>query len=210
MPICSYCQGSGTIAPATALGLPMKCYRCAGTGEIDWSDLRPGDHVCYVYDDPAEQLRNISKFLAEGLPLGERILYVLEHHTAAELDAALAAHGVDVAKERARGALLYFSKEETYLLGGSFEPEAVIDRWRAILKKSCEEGFTGIRGAGEATWALHDPEHCHQLINYELMCDLFFLTEQPRITGVCQYDRKLFPGAVIQGAELAHRLVFQD
>ena len=210
MPQCTCCQGVGTIAPASPLGLPMKCYRCAGTGEIEWEDLRPGDHVCYLYDDPAEQLRNITKFLAAGLPQGERILYVYEHHTPAQLDAALAEHGVDVAKERARGAILYFSKNETYLAGGTFEPQSVIDRWRDILKRSLAEGYTGIRGAGEATWALDSHAHCRELINYELMCDLFFLAEQPRITGICQYDRKRFPGAIIQGAELAHRLVFHD
>lgn len=206
---CSHCQGKGTIAPASRRGLSMKCYRCAGTGAIDWNSLRPGDHVCYLYDNPTEQLSTISKFLAKGFPLGERILYVCEHHTPSEIDTALSERGVDVAKERARGALLYFSKEDTYLAGGSFDPEAVINNWRSLSKKTLKEGFTGIRGAAEATWALLDPAHCHALINYELMCDLFFLTEQPRITGICQYDRTLFSETTIKGAELSHRLVFQ-
>ena len=210
MPECSHCHGKGIIPPATQRGLPMKCYRCAGTGMIEWASLRPGDHACYLYDDPSEQLRNISKFLAEGFPLGERVLYVFEHHTPAEIDAALYEHGVDAAKERERGALIYLTKDETYLAGGSFTPEAVIDAWRKLSKRALKEGFTGIRGAAEATWALHDPAHCHALINYELMCDLFFLSEQPRITAVCQYDHRLFSSTTVQGAELSHRLVFHD
>jgi len=210
MPECSHCQGKGTIPPATSFGMPMKCYRCSGTGAINWDSLRPGDHVCYLYDDPAEQLLNISKFLAEGLPLGERIIYVFDHHTPVEIDAALTAQGVDVVKEHGRGALCYLSKEQSYLLGGSFDPEAVISGWRTLLKKTLRDGFSGIRGAAEASWALHDPEHCNQLINYELMCDLFFLSEQPRITGVCQYDRTRFSETTLKGAEVSHRLVFQD
>jgi hypothetical protein len=210
MPYCDYCQGSGTIPPDTASELPMKCYRCAGSGNIDWNDLRPGDHVCYVYEDKAEQLRTIAKFLAKGFQLNERVLYVREHHTATQLDEALKAEGVDAPAECAKGALVYLTKEETYLAGGKFDAQCIINGWRKLLKDSLTEGYTGIRGAAEASWLVDDPACFHDIINYELMVDLYFLNEQPRITGVCQYDRNLFPDAFVDGAKLSHRLVFQD
>lgn len=210
MPHCDYCQGTGTIPPASAFSLPMKCYRCAGTGHISWQDLRPGDHVCYFYDDRAELYRNMARFFAEGLKLKERCVYVFDKLDAKGLDAALRAEGVDGPKERAKGALCYLTKDETYLAGGSFDAEGIIEKWRGLLNSTLDEGYTGIRGLGEAGWALHEPSHCHELINYELMVDLFFLNEQPRITGICAYERDKFPDTVIDGAKLSHRLIFQD
>lgn len=211
MPHCDYCQGTGTIPPASAFSLPMKCYRCAGTGQISWQDLRPGDHVCYFYDDKADLYKHVAKFFAEGLSRKERCVYAFDDKADFEqLDKALANAGVQVRKEHARGALCYLTKEETYLAGGKFNPEAVIDNWRGLLSSSLDEGYTGVRGVGEATWALKEPSHCHELINYELMVDLFFLNEQPRITGICAYPRKKFPDTVLDGARLSHRLIFQD
>lgn len=210
MALCARCQGKGIINPSSAFGLPSKCYRCAGSGQLGWKDLKPGDHVCYFYDDPAEQLRNIARFLAAGVHLGEFIFYAYDHHTPAELDAALASEGVDIVKEHARGAIRYFSKEESYLKGGTFEPQRVLDSWRDALKDALEKGFTGIRGTGEVAWALDNPNLCREFIDYELLCDHYFLTENPRFTAVCQYDRKRLPSAVVQSVELGHSLVFQD
>lgn len=210
MPYCDYCRGSGTIPAHSASELPMKCYRCGGSGSIDWDDLRPGDHVCYVYEDTAEQLKNISKFLAKGFEFDERVFYLREHHTSEQLDAVLEAEGVDTAFQHARGALVYLSKEDTYFLKGKFDAESIILGWREFLKNALNGGFTGIRGATEISWVMGNPAPFHEIINYELMVDLYFLNEQPRITGVCQYDRKLFPDTFVNGAKLSHRLIFQD
>ncbi len=211
MPYCDYCRGTGTIPPASAFSLPMKCYRCAGSGQISWQDLRPGDHVCYFYQDQADLYGHVSTFFAEGLSRNERCIYVFDDNADSSLlDEALTKHGVDPQKERARGALHYLITQDTYMAGGKFDPEAVIQGWRALLNSTLDDGFTGIRGVGEASWALKEPSHCHELINYELMVDLFFLNEQPRITGICAYPLKEFPDTILDGARLSHRLIFQD
>lgn len=188
----------------------MKCYRCAGRGQIDWNDLRLGDHVCYFYDDPAKQLKTISTFIAEGLQKNERCTYTLHQNTLEQVAAAIAEQGVDVPKECARKALIFSTKDEFYLTGNSFQPEAVIDRFRGYLKDTLNEGFSGMRGTAEMSWALDHAAHCDALVGYELMADLFFLNEQPRMTAICQYDLREFPGTVTDGMRLAHRLVFHD
>ena len=210
MPYCDYCHGTGSIPPASAFSLPMKCYRCTGTGHIDWKDLRPGDHVCYIYEDHAEQLKNISQYLAEGIRRRERCYYVFDHHSPEELDKAVSKHGIDPEHEHKRGALNYLSKHESYLVGGVFDAEAIITRWRELAKKSVAAGYTGVRGAAEMSWVRGHADCQHDLTNYELMVDLFFLNEQPRITAVCQYDRRRISHLLVAGARLSHRLVFQE
>ncbi len=210
MPECSYCHGKGIIAPSGTPGLPMKCYRCAGNGVIEWKDLRPGDHVCYFYDAPAVQLETIATYLVEGLKNGERTIYVYNHHTPKDILDAISAHQLDVKAEQARGALILLTAQEAYMPQGFFDVTAVFNLTKELLKKTLQEGYRGIRAASEMDWALDSPKHSHELIGYELMMDHFFMSEQPPITGVCQYERKRFPGIVVEGMEHAHRLVFQD
>lgn len=210
MIICNPCQGTGFLSTSSVFSVPTKCYHCAGNGQIDWNDSKPGDHICYLYEDSATQLQVISKFLAEGLRKNERCIYILHQNTIELVTAAIAEQGVDVLKERAKGSLVFLTKNETYLASGSFEPEKMVKRLRSIVKDALNEGFSGLRITAEMSWALDHSPHCDALVGYELMADLFFRNEKPRMTAVCQYDLREFPGTVVNGMRLAHRLVCQN
>ncbi len=67
--------------------------------------LQPGDHVCAIYENLAEQMAAATLFIKQGLANGERCLYVCDDRTAEQIAEALTASGVDVAHERARNAL---------------------------------------------------------------------------------------------------------
>lgn len=210
MIVCNHCHKTGIIAPSSPFGVPIKCYRCAGTGHIDWSDLRPGDHVCYFYDDPVQQLKTISVFLAEGLRKNERCVYILHQNTLEQVAEAIAAQGIDIAKERERKSLVFLTKNESYLASGSFDPEKMVSLLRNITKDALNEGFSGVRGTAEMSWALDHAPHYNALVGYELTTDLFFLNEQPHMTAVCQYDLREFSSTMVDGMRLSHRLVFQN
>ena len=74
--------------------------------ELEWqiAGLNPGDHLCLIYRDAAEQMAPIVPFVKAGLSSGERCVYIADHFTTEELAPSLAATGVDVQRERERGA----------------------------------------------------------------------------------------------------------
>ncbi|MBI3455629.1 MAG: MEDS domain-containing protein, partial [Candidatus Rokubacteria bacterium] len=74
--------------------------------------VEPGHHICLVYDNPAEQLAAVLPFLKEGLARGAQCVYVADDRTVEEVATALTAAGVDVARERERGALLLSTRED--------------------------------------------------------------------------------------------------
>jgi len=60
------------------------------------------------------------------------------------------------------------------------------------------EGFAGARVAGEMTWALRSLPGPEELLDYEVLLNDFFEgAEGTCMTGICQYDARLFDGQTI-------------
>ncbi len=64
--------------------------------KIDWQmeDLRPGEHLCHIYQTAVEQRTVLGAFLMQGLATGERVLYLAESSPQTLLD-YLGAAGFD-------------------------------------------------------------------------------------------------------------------
>jgi signal transduction histidine kinase len=166
--------------------------------------LRHGDHVCAVYDDQAQQLNAVVPFVRHGLERGECCAYIADGPGSARLLRALAEAGVDVARERDRGALLTMSAEETYFSAGAFEPAAMLGLLDERVTRAVDQGFTGFRASGEMTWALGSQPGCDRLVEYEALLNDFF--RERRVTGLCQYPRVAFPPAVVRDVLRTHPL----
>ena len=70
---------------------------------VDRLDL--GDHVCWTFDDDAERLAAIARFVTAALGSGHRVLYATASLTPEALLADLAASGVEVEPATATGQL---------------------------------------------------------------------------------------------------------
>src|SRR5260370_4083608 len=97
-----------------------------GKLEQELSKLKHGDHICLIYENPAEQMAVAVPFIIDGLDRGERCLYIADDRTIDEVVQALEAAGVDVAQERQRGALRLLTSQDTYLRAGEFVPQTMI------------------------------------------------------------------------------------
>jgi PAS domain S-box-containing protein len=168
------------------------------------AELKHGDHICLIYENTVEQLAVAVPFIKEGLARGERCVYVADDRSVEAIAQALATAGVDVAHERERGGLWLPTKQETYLKGGKFDPQAMIDFLRRAQTQALADGFAGLRVAGEMTWALGPEIGCDRLIEYEAL--LNDLLANSRSTMLCQYNRARFDAAVIHDVLRTHPL----
>jgi chemotaxis family two-component system sensor kinase Cph1 len=116
--------------------------------------------------------------------------------------AALRKIGVDVRAENARGALKLVCADAAYIVHGAFDPEATIQIFNDAIEQSYTDGFSGFRAAAEMSWALSGEEGAHRLIVYEALLKSLFAN--CRAIGLCLYDRKRMPLAVINGALATH------
>ena len=157
-----------------------------------------GDHICLIYSNIRELATTVGDFLADGLTKGERCWYVASGPEERAVRVALQRASVDVETHTARGALRLIPASEAYLVRGQFDPEATMRVFNDAIEKSLADGFTGFRAAAEMSWALDPNGGLDRLITYEALLRTIFAN--CRVVGLCLYNRRDMPLAVIDGA----------
>ena len=167
--------------------------------------LNPGDHVCAIYSSDAELADVVSDFLAEGLRKSERCWYLPAADNPRAVRAALKARHVDPVEAAERGALTILPSNAAYGVRGDFDPEETMVVFSNAIEQALSDGFNGFRAAANMSWALDLEDGPELLITYEALLRSLF--SSARATGLCLYDRKRMPLAVIDGALSTHPVI---
>lgn len=166
-------------------------------------DLKPGDHLCCIYETEEEHRVVLTPFLRQGLERGEKVLYiVVDAHTTEAILGYLQDGGLDVEPYLAGGQLAILTHDDTYMREGVFDPERMVALLRAETKRTLDEGYPALRVTGEMTWALRGLPDSERLIEYETRLNEFF--PGSKCVGLCQYDRWRFDPAVLLGVLHTH------
>ena len=163
-------------------------------------------HKCLIYDgDPSAQLPVVVPLLKDGLANNWRCLYLGEPTVVRMVDTALAAEGLDTARETQRGALV-FSSDRSHLANGVFDPVAMIDGLSTLIDAAVRDGFQGLCATGDMRWELGDDRNFDRLLEYEARLEQIF-REKP-LRGICQYHRDVLPARAVRDALMAHRSAY--
>jgi signal transduction histidine kinase/CheY-like chemotaxis protein len=157
--------------------------------------LRQGDHLCLIYDRAAERMAALVPFLKRGLAAGERCLYLADDTTTDLAEEALLSEGIDVDRERERGALVLLTRRDGFLRDGRFDPGAMTDLLRQAEQEALDDGFAGLRVASEMSWCLGHAPGSERFLEYEALLNRFL--DGSRSIGLCQYDRSRFTPRVV-------------
>jgi hypothetical protein len=174
------------------------------TADIHVASFRNGDHICLFYRNAEEQLATAAPFVQVGLLRGERCLCVLPQERVDGLFSRLEASGIDVRKEVSRGALLMATPEESYLKGGSFDRQQMVEFLDDGMREALKLGFSGCRGTGDLSWCVSDSNTCGQMPQYEAMLDRYYPGKAA--LGICMYDVNCFDNEQLGRLMEAHRL----
>lgn len=169
------------------------------------NEIGLGDHVAFFYRTKAEQLETVIPFIAIGLERNEKCLYIAEDNTPAEICRRLQEFGVDVSEAEKTGALSIVTKHETYLRHGAFQPHKMIGDLCDAVQAALDTGFTGLRAAGELSWALDLPSALVQMVNYEEELEDHF---HSKFAALCQYDESRYPAYLIERMKNVHPISF--
>ena len=167
-----------------------------------------GDHVCTIYSSPEEQLAAAIEYIKAGLLRCERCLYICCEHEVAQLRVALRKAGVHVETEEQRTALILIGKDQGHLTGGTFDPAKMIELLRRAVQDALDAGFEGLCAAGDMNWVLDDAPGSERLAEYEAQLNDFFKTQ--RALGLCLYNRRTLPPAVLDHCLATHEYVRID
>jgi hypothetical protein len=98
-------------------------------------------HACAFFSSPQEEYATILPFVLDGLQRGERAYHVLRSPYREKHLEELRNAGIDVASAQQRHQLEVTTAEETYLRGGTFNQDNMLDLIQETLKFRASLGF---------------------------------------------------------------------
>ena len=168
---------------------------------------RSVDHVAQIYESDDERFDAAVPVVRHGLERGERVMYVLDDSSEAEVTAALRDGGIDVADALESGALSLHTVGETYLRHGEFDPDEMLEFYADRIDEATDE-YAGLRIVAETSWLRGDDVSVEQFMEYEARINELFADSAA--VALCQYDRSEFAPAVIRTVVQIHPYLVYD
>lgn len=164
---------------------------------------RPGDHLCFPYDNEDEKTLTLVTFVREGLARHERCLFTGTPAEQVSLLAALEAAGVPAQRALADGALVLATPAETYFRTGAFDPDDSLAVMDGLIDLALADGFAGLRATGGASGPIPD-ELWKQLLVYEARLNQR-VARRPFV-GLCWFHGAHVSGERVQDVLRTHPL----
>jgi hypothetical protein len=118
----------------------------------------------------------------------------------------LAASGVDVAHEVARGALT-LSSDQQHLAGGNFDADLILNMLEDAVDQALKDGYRGLWASGDMTWEFGSQHNLVNLLKYEWQLEQIF-RKHPALSGICQYHVDALPRNILRQGLVAHPYIF--
>jgi hypothetical protein len=149
-------------------------------------------HICLIYDNEEERKEIVSAYLAAGIRGGEIVRYATDTIDPDEIRAWVSEKGVETEENN---SFRIMRVEDAYYPSGSFVPQQILDNALSRYDMAKQAGFAGSRIAAEMSWALRNIPGADRLLEYEVGLNKI-QNDFPRV-GMCQYDARLFDGALL-------------
>ncbi|MET8162408.1 MEDS domain-containing protein [Sphaerisporangium sp. NPDC005289] len=163
--------------------------------------IRPGDHVCWTFDDEHQRLAAITGYVKAGAGANQKILY-LSDASPDLLLRELTDNGVDAWRLVRTGQLQMGHPRDGYLTNGLFDPMVVLDDWQREIAVARGGGYTALRLIGDMSWARADVVGADPLHWYEAQVNRVFADGYAM--ALCLYDRRLFDQVSLLRVSAAH------
>jgi hypothetical protein len=170
--------------------------------EVLGLQLGVGDHICGFYRKPAERDDILIPFLVEGLRAGDKCTCVVDSCTPDDVLASMSEH-IEVDPYVSVRQLEVLDSYGTYLAGGGFLPERMLQFWEAKARQSpLPEGAGLARNIGDMSWAHRSEDAVAELIGYESELNRI-MSNFPQV-NLCLYDLTRCSGDLIMDVLKTH------
>jgi anti-anti-sigma factor len=178
----------------------MQAHGTASAG----AGLGPNDHVCWGYDSDEELLAAGLAFLADGLALHQRLVYVSGRNRKRMLADVAALDGADRLLES--GALQLVPLSELYDVDAPLVPEDQLTGFAAAAEQAVVDGYSGLRVLGDVGALVRDPARVAEHTRWEAVADAAMSAWLP-MAALCAYDRRTVADDALADIASVHPLV---
>ena len=158
-------------------------------------------HVCAFLNGPEEAATVLDPFIAQGLNRGDRLVYLVDPTDSAAPINRLRHLGYDAAALLEDRRCEVRTWTETYLAGGGFDHQAMLD----LLEELLHAEAPPIRMICDMGWAANRADIADYVIEYEARAN--FVHPDHEHIAICSYDAAAFDGAFIIDILRTHPMV---
>lgn len=152
--------------------------------------MRPGDHVCWTYDDDLTRDEALASYVAAAARDRDKVLCLVDDLARTRFPDLLARSGIDTDDLIRIGQLEICTADDTYLPTGSFDPSEMIALCADASATARAQGFRSLRAVGDMTWATRPAPGTERLDWYEAQVNQVYA--EGSAMGLCLYDRRRF------------------
>ena len=149
--------------------------------------LRPTNHLIFVYDNPEAKYNVLFNYLKVGLEKGEAGVYVASDEKPSQIRKAMKKFGIDLEKYERTGALHILGYEDVYTEDGEFSIATTMNSWSELYNRALKNGLKGLRVTGETAW-FFERGLIQELIEYEK--SLHRILDIPMV-AICAYNANM-------------------
>jgi anti-anti-sigma regulatory factor len=149
------------------------------------------DHACWAYYSAAGRAAAAVAWLADGLRLGQRAIYLADRPPP-ELAAELAGLPGGAAAAFDRGALVALPSSQLHGPSGPVNVEAQLGAYAEVVGRAIADGFHGARVAADITPLIADPGWHAAHLSWEQAAERY-IAEHP-LAVACLYDVRRVSG----------------
>lgn len=162
-------------------------------------------HVCAFFDSREEQYETLLPWIKEGIKNNEEVINILDGGLHHDHCCRLADSDIPVQEAVIRGQLKLIAADDTYLLGGTFAAERMVNILEQALIDAQNGPYSIFRGYGDMEWALKNLPGTDELIEYEARINTFAPKYDCSI--LCAYDINRFSGSAVADILATHPYV---
>ena len=162
-------------------------------------------HVCAFFDSREEQYETLLPWIEEGIRNNEEVINILDGGLHHDHCCRLSDANIPVQEAVKRGQLKLLAADDTYLLGGTFAAERMVNILEQALIDAQSGPYGIFRGYGDMEWALKNLPGTDELIEYEARINNFAPKYECSI--VCAYDINRFSGSAVADILATHPYV---
>jgi hypothetical protein len=179
--------------------------RVVGPISLAGSQLGAIRHVCAFFNSDDEEYRVLLPFIKAGFDCGDKAVHVVNPDQRRDHLQRLAAAGIDPTAAQQSGQLELLTNTETYLRGGRFDQDRMLEVFEQLASGSSKGGFPLSRICCRMDWAVEGRSHVDDLIEFESRVNAVWLRHDDAV--ICTYHLGKFGGDTVIDIMRTHPMI---
>jgi hypothetical protein len=169
------------------------------------SELGDVRHVCAFFNSDDEEYRVLLPFIKDGFERGDKAVHVVNQEQYHNHLQRLTAAGIDAATAQDNGQFELRTNTETYLRGGHFDPDRMLEFFEQLASGNRNSGFPLSRIVCHMDWAADDRSHADDLVEFESRVNNVWRRYDDAV--ICTYDLAKVGGDTVIDIMRTHPMI---